>query len=64
MARTALTLAEREANRQMLREYAQEHALDQHLTLRCRFARETGEDDHACADAACLCTCHDGASPR
>lgn len=56
---------EREAIRQRLRNYALAHALDHHITARCRWATENGapESDHQCrgfpGSASCLCTCHD-----
>lgn len=63
----AQTLAEREARRQKLRDYALAHALDHHLTARCRWASDGGLDvtEHGCMAEApgrsgCLCTCHDG----
>ena len=60
------TLTEREAIRERLRNYALAHALDQYLTMRCRWADENAVPgpDHECVGLAgsltCLCTCHDG----
>ena len=63
----ARTLTEREGRRQKLRDYALAHALDNHMTMRCRWAVEGGLDakDHGCTGRSgfCLCTCHDEAAP-